>query len=142
MLALCYHNYSLPVLTFDHLWQLFDYGNCGRSHYLSMGIASSRPQIIPTLTIWGLITVIAARIIFGLTARVFATLIHQISDYFKAKIDSPLRPLIGGILIVMAIKLFGVATGSYAVIACVLPYLCSGHTGIYRSQQGKNIDVM
>jgi H+/Cl- antiporter ClcA len=36
---------------------------------------------------------------------------------------------------VMAIELFGSAVGSYAGIACVVSYLCSGHAGIYRSQR-------
>jgi H+/Cl- antiporter ClcA len=193
-----------------------------------------RVPIIPAVTIGGILTAIVAGIAFGLTARVFATLSHQISDYFKAKISyPPLRPVIGGSLItisiqlvgttkyiglgiptivsafhtqvspwdfitkigftvvslgsgfkggevtplfyigatlgnaisailplpapllagmgfvgvfagaantplaatLMAIELFGVSTGSYAGIACVVSYLCSGHTGIYRAQK-------
>jgi H+/Cl- antiporter ClcA len=35
----------------------------------------------------------------------------------------------------MAIELFGAEAGVYAALACVLSYLCSGHTGIYRSQR-------
>lgn len=35
----------------------------------------------------------------------------------------------------MAIELFGAAAGSYAGIACIVSYLCSGHTGIYRAQR-------
>ena len=46
-----------------------------------------RVLIVPPLTIWGILTAIVAGIAFGLTARVFATLSHQISDYFKTKID-------------------------------------------------------
>ncbi|WP_153108792.1 voltage-gated chloride channel family protein [Propionivibrio limicola] len=41
----------------------------------------------------------------------------------------------------MAIELFGAEIGVYAGIACVISYLFSGHTGIYRSQrfgQGKH----
>jgi H+/Cl- antiporter ClcA len=190
--------------------------------------------IVPTLTIWGLLATIAAGAIFGLTARLFSTLTHQISTYFKAKISyPPLRPFIGGILVaiaiqavgttkyiglgiptivsafdtklppwdfaakigftalslgsgfkggevtplfyigatlgnalspllalpapllagmgfvavfagaantplastLMAIELFGSPVGIYAGIACVVSYLCSGHTGIYRSQR-------
>ncbi len=193
-----------------------------------------RVPIVPSLTIWGILTAIVAGITFGLTARVFATLSHQISDYFKAKIHySPLRPLIGGSLVaiaiqivgttkyiglgiptivsafdtqvapwdflakvgfttlsigsgfkggevtplfyigatlgnaisailplpapllagmgfvgvfagaantpiaatLIAIELFGVAVGSYAGIACVVSYLCSGDIGIYRAQK-------
>ncbi|MFK0377310.1 voltage-gated chloride channel family protein [Pandoraea sp. NPDC090278] len=35
----------------------------------------------------------------------------------------------------MAIEIFGPEIGGYAAIACVLAYLCSGHTGIYRAQR-------
>jgi H+/Cl- antiporter ClcA len=193
-----------------------------------------RVPIVPPLTIWGTLTAIVAGMAFGLAARVFATLSHQISDYFKTKISyPPLRPLIGGGLIaiaiqlvgttkyiglgiptivsafqtqvapwdflakigfttlslgsgfkggevtplfyigatlgsaisailplptsllagmgfvgvfagaantplagtLIAIELFGSSVGSYAGIACVVSYLCSGHTGIYRAQQ-------
>ena len=67
-----------------------------------------RVPIVPPLTIWGILTAIVAGIAFGLTARVFATLSHQIGDYFKAKISyPPLRPFIGGILVAIAIQLVG-----------------------------------
>ena len=36
---------------------------------------------------------------------------------------------------IMAIELFGPGIGSFAGIACVVSYLLSGHTGIYRSQR-------
>jgi H+/Cl- antiporter ClcA len=35
----------------------------------------------------------------------------------------------------MAMELFGADVGVYAAIACVVSYLLSGHTGIYRSQR-------
>lgn len=35
----------------------------------------------------------------------------------------------------MAMELFGAEIGVYAGIACVISYLCSGHSGIYRSQR-------
>jgi H+/Cl- antiporter ClcA len=191
-------------------------------------------QIVPGLTLWGLLAAIGAGSIFGLTARGFATLTHQIGAYFQAKISyRPLRPCVGGILVaiaiqavgtskyiglgiptivsafdtqlppwdfaakigftalslgsgfkggevtplfyigatlgnaiapltglpapllagmgfvavfagaantplastLMAIELFGVPAGSYAGIACICSYLCSGHTGIYLAQQ-------
>jgi H+/Cl- antiporter ClcA len=67
-----------------------------------------RIPIVPPLTPWGILTAIVAGIAFGLTARVFATLSHQISDYFKAKISyPPLRPSIGGGLVAIAIQLVG-----------------------------------
>jgi H+/Cl- antiporter ClcA len=41
----------------------------------------------------------------------------------------------------MAVELFGAEAGVYAAVGCVVSYLFSGHTGIYRSQrigQGKH----
>ena len=35
----------------------------------------------------------------------------------------------------MAMELFGAEIGIYAGIACVVSYLFSGHTGIYRAQR-------
>lgn len=35
----------------------------------------------------------------------------------------------------MAVELFGADAGVYAAIGCVVSYLCSGHTGIYRAQR-------
>jgi len=35
----------------------------------------------------------------------------------------------------MAMELFGAETGAYAAVGCVLAYLFSGHTGIYRAQR-------
>jgi H+/Cl- antiporter ClcA len=35
----------------------------------------------------------------------------------------------------MAIELFGGGIGVHALLACVLSYLVSGHTGIYKAQR-------
>jgi H+/Cl- antiporter ClcA len=35
----------------------------------------------------------------------------------------------------MAIEIFGADIGVYALVACVISYLFSGHTGIYKSQR-------
>ncbi|MRW92010.1 voltage-gated chloride channel protein [Duganella sp. FT80W] len=35
----------------------------------------------------------------------------------------------------MAMELFGAEIGIYALLACVVSYACSGHTGIYRAQR-------
>lgn len=37
--------------------------------------------------------------------------------------------------IIMAVELFGAPVGVFAAVACVLSYLFSGHSGIYRSQR-------
>ncbi|MHC5758866.1 voltage-gated chloride channel family protein [Nostoc sp.] len=63
---------------------------------------------IPTLTIWGLISAIIAGAIFGIVARFFAKLTHQISHFFKAKISyPPMRPFIGGAMIAVIVGLSG-----------------------------------
>jgi len=44
----------------------------------------------------------------------------------------------------MAVELFGADIGVYALVACVVSYFFSGHTGIYRAQrvgQAKHRDV-
>ncbi len=35
----------------------------------------------------------------------------------------------------MAMEMFGADIGVYAIVACVVSYLCSGHSGIYRAQR-------
>jgi H+/Cl- antiporter ClcA len=78
--------------------------------------------IVPALTMWGLLAAIVAGAIFGLTARVFATLTHQISNYFKAKISyPPLRPFVGGILVSILIQ----ACGTTKYIGLGIPAIVS-----------------
>lgn len=36
---------------------------------------------------------------------------------------------------IMALELFGTTPGIYAALACVMSYLCSGHSGIYHAQR-------
>jgi H+/Cl- antiporter ClcA len=240
--------FGLEVLAFgklryDGLFPCLIAAIVGDQITLAWGLQHQVYQIplVPKLTILGLLVAIVAGAIFGLTAMVFATLTHQISAYFKAKISyPPFRPLVGGILVtiaiqavgttkyiglgiptivsafetqlppwdfavkigftalslgsgfkggevtplfyigatlgnalaqpllwidplfglpapllagmgfvavfagaantplastLMAIELFGVPAGSYAGIACIVSYLCSGHSGIYRSQR-------
>jgi len=55
---------------------------------------------IPSLTAWGLASVVLAGGVFGLTGRVFAWSAHTVSAQFKQWLAyPPLRPLIGGIVI-------------------------------------------
>ena len=35
----------------------------------------------------------------------------------------------------MAMELFGADLGVFAALACVMSYVCSGHSGIYRAQR-------
>ena len=57
-------------------------------------------SVIPSLTAWGLASVVLAGGVFGLTGRVFAWSAHTVSAQFKQWLAyPPLRPLIGGIVI-------------------------------------------
>uniref|UniRef100_UPI0025EDF7A1 chloride channel protein n=1 Tax=Chamaesiphon sp. GL140_3_metabinner_50 TaxID=2970812 RepID=UPI0025EDF7A1 len=227
---------TIGTLRYDGLFPCAIAAIIGARITLAWGLHHQVYQIpiVPELTIWGILTSIVAGGIFGLAARLFATLTHQIAVYFQAKISyPPFRPLIGGVLIaiaiqvlgttkyiglgiptivsafntqlppwdfaakiafttlslgsgfkggevtplfyigatlgnaiapltilpapllagmgfvsvfagaantplastLMAIELFGVPTASYAGIACICSYLCSGNVGIYRAQR-------
>jgi H+/Cl- antiporter ClcA len=63
--------------------------------------------IIPELTIWRLLAAIGAGVVFGLTARIFVSLTNQIRGYFEAIDYAPVRPLIGGVLVLIAIQVVG-----------------------------------
>ncbi len=59
-----------------------------------------------------MLSAIAAGIIFGLTALLFARTTHAISSVFKRRISyAPLRPFVGGILV--AIAVFAIGTTKY-----------------------------
>jgi H+/Cl- antiporter ClcA len=189
---------------------------------------------VPAISAWGLVAMLIAGAIFGLTGKLFAEATHALSGLMKKHISyAPLRPLLGGIVVagaawflmadryiglgiptivesfqhplapydfaakmvftiaslgsgfkggevtplfyigatlgnalapllhmpfallagvgfvavfagaantplastLMAMELFGAEAGIYAAIACVISYLFSGHTGIYRSQR-------
>jgi H+/Cl- antiporter ClcA len=81
---------------------------------------------VPQLTILGLLSAIVAGGLFGLTARVFTQLTHRIGSYFKAKISyPPFRPVIGGILVALAIA----AVGTTKYVGLGIPTIVSAfHT--------------
>ena len=80
---------------------------------------------VPQMTLWGLLTAIVAGGLFGLVARVFTQLTHQIGSYFKAKISyPPFRPVIGGILVALAIA----AVGTTKYIGLGIPTIVSAFT--------------
>ncbi|MBB3212255.1 H+/Cl- antiporter ClcA [Herbaspirillum sp. Sphag1AN] len=60
------------------------------------------------LTSWSVLAVIAAGILFGLTGRLFATSTHALSALVKRHISyAPLRPLLGGVIVAVAIWVLG-----------------------------------
>lgn len=63
-------------------------------------------SLIPPLSVWTLGTVIAAGCCFGLAARVFADATHLIGGVMKKYVAyAPLRPFIGGVIVVLAVYL-------------------------------------
>ncbi|MEX3018416.1 voltage-gated chloride channel family protein [Kluyvera sp. STS39-E] len=63
-------------------------------------------SIIPQMSVWTLGAVIIAGCCFGLAARVFAQATHLISGVMKTHVAyPPLRPFIGGVIVVTAVYL-------------------------------------
>ena len=65
----------------------------------------------PALAPVPLLLAVGCGILFGLTARGFATLTHQITHWFKRISYPPLRPVVGGALVALAV--FALGTTKY-----------------------------
>ena len=80
------------------LWgQLF---NIQHTHYAV--------PLIPALSAWTLCAMVVAGVLFGVTGKVFAQATHGLSGLMKRKIAyAPLRPLIGGLVVAVAVWLIG-----------------------------------
>jgi H+/Cl- antiporter ClcA len=124
-------------------------------HYLGLGIATIQAAFLQPLAPWdfaGKLVLTVASLGSGFKGGEVTPLF-----YIGATLGNALAPLlqlpvgllagVGFVAVfagaantplastLMAIELFGGEIGVYAAIACVLSYLCSGHTGIYRAQR-------
>ena len=64
--------------------------------------------LIPALSAWTLCAMVVAGVLFGVTGKVFAQATHGLSGLMKRKIAyAPLRPLIGGLVVALAVWLLG-----------------------------------
>ncbi|GAB3243558.1 voltage-gated chloride channel family protein [Hymenobacter seoulensis] len=71
----------------------------GHTHY---------PQLdAEPITILGLLLTVGVGILCGLTARSFAGLTHQVTQWFKHVSYPPLRPVLGGALVALAVAALG-----------------------------------
>ncbi|MEH2093744.1 voltage-gated chloride channel family protein [Nostoc sp.] len=102
---------AIGKLNYDALFPSLIAAIVGNQVTLLLGLhhtAYRHAPSIPTLTIWGLIAAIIAGAIFGIVARFFAKVTHQISHLFKSKISyPPMRPFIGGAMIAVIVGLSG-----------------------------------
>lgn len=75
------------------------------AHWVALGLGAHHAHyaagFIPNISWMTVLLVAVAGLAFGLTARVFCLAIHRLSAVFKRLVAySPLRPLIGGVVIV------------------------------------------
>ncbi|MCC3152093.1 chloride channel protein [Hymenobacter sp. BT770] len=66
------------------------------------------PQLaVPPITAGTLLLTVGCGILFGLTARGFATLTHRLTRVFGRIAYPPLRPVVGGVLVALAVAALG-----------------------------------
>ncbi|MBG6220510.1 MULTISPECIES: voltage-gated chloride channel family protein [unclassified Janthinobacterium] len=64
--------------------------------------------LMPALSAWTLCAMVIAGVLFGMTGKIFAQATHGLSALMKRKIAyAPLRPLIGGLVVAVAVWLLG-----------------------------------
>ena len=64
--------------------------------------------LIPALSAWTLCAMVIAGVLFGVTGKVFAQATHGLSGLMKRWISyAPLRPLVGGLVVAIAVWLIG-----------------------------------
>lgn len=65
-------------------------------------------SLIPDMSFLNIVYAIIAGAFFGLCAATFNKVIHETGNLFKSKIDyPPLRPLLGGIIVVLGVGIMG-----------------------------------
>jgi H+/Cl- antiporter ClcA len=65
-------------------------------------------SFIPEISFQNIVYAIIAGVVFGLCAAVFSKVMHKLSSIFKSTIAyPPLRPLIGGIIVAIAVWIIG-----------------------------------
>lgn len=81
--------------------------NVGHTHY--------HIDSIPLLNHWGILSALVAGILFGITAMLFSKIMHKISGFVKASFSyAPIRPMLGGLLLMVIICLLKWLAPDYA----------------------------
>lgn len=65
-------------------------------------------NFVPEISLLNILYALIASVLFGICAAFFSKTIHKTGDFFKSKISyPPLRPLIGGVIILLSVWLMG-----------------------------------
>jgi H+/Cl- antiporter ClcA len=128
---------------------------CGADRYIGLGIPTIQAAFAQPLAPWDF----AGKMVFTVASLGSGFKGGEVTPlfYIGATLGNALAPLlhlpfsllagIGFVAVfagaantpiastLMAIELFGAEVGVYAAVGCVLAYLFSGHTGIYRAQR-------
>lgn len=65
-------------------------------------------NFVPEISLLNILYALIAGVFFGICAAFFSKTIHKTGDFFKSKISyPPLRPLIGGIIVLLSVWLMG-----------------------------------
>lgn len=65
-------------------------------------------SLVPSISFLNIVYAVITGIFFGICAALFSKTIHKTGDFFKSKISyPPLRPLIGGIIVLLSVWLMG-----------------------------------
>lgn len=65
-------------------------------------------SFVPSISFLNIVYAVIAGLFFGVCAAFFSKTIHKTGDFFKSKISyAPLRPLIGGIIVLLSVWLMG-----------------------------------
>lgn len=63
---------------------------------------------VPAVTAWGLLAMVLAGALFGLTGQAFAHSTHALGAFMKKQVAyAPMRPFIGGVVVAAAVMLWG-----------------------------------
>ncbi|MBK1884509.1 voltage-gated chloride channel family protein [Luteolibacter pohnpeiensis] len=91
-------------------WTCHEWG-IGHTHYQISYLASAlSPSANFHLDFWLMAKIALAAIAFGLASRLFATLSHRLSAFFKSTVKyPPFRPVLGGLMVIALFYLVGTA---------------------------------
>ncbi len=101
---------AIGKLRYDAIFPCFVAAIVANEVTLAWGIKHTLYHIsaFPSASALGLMAAVVAGAVFGIVGMLFSKITHSIAHYFKSKISyAPLRPFVGGIVIVIAVWALG-----------------------------------